>query len=1022
MLSSHQDNPHSKSEDTSEVAVEEQGESVEITGIGRSPSYAPPLNNNTRPNLNRQQILNLQHTIGNQAVMRLLAKPLALPAQTVQRSFSSESPRPHAWSVPSVPGGSPETPFRPTPAVIQRVLNDTELKGGLSQNKVKIINRLGLKAHVLSAYSPSDLPGLNGLGNLEFEKRISDSARSAGVSVAEAPKAEGTGPEKPVTTSAKKGSKKKNSVAAPGKKTSGTDDFNWDDFNPAKEEQRKKKAIEDAALAVVAAEKARLDKQAEKDKQARKTLLAKEARTIPAGILNQIEGDVVKISEIASAIFKATPTGLDPQELFNQGQALRIQLNDGKTQTSEFTDVARTWQVHIDAADVVLDYATALITKIGEITELRQQLKEKEAEVNSLQAEAANLYNFTQILALSKLELTRAEKDQVDALKLALSNPAPESGEGETEDSPLKIHISTDEISKKAAERVTAAQEKVKVDQAQYDKALAAKTSLDSKKPQKEVEDTTRQEKDKTSAGIQEAAKAKGDIELNQELLGLTKNLEALKDFRTSVSNGQDLLYYLTALGDSLLDACLKSPKVGLTRLAGLKNVFKPLELAGIKNSLENQAFIDCVAVYSPDRIHQLCNPSFFGLDNLAALIKEFGVAGTFKRTQETYVTPEALGILKNMTAQIGAAGVKRVENKLTLDQMSFWVTELKTDMFEVVDTLPQVKLDILIPKVKRLPPLINSVSRQSFLELSVELEGAALLKVVELEPARVKKLVDNFPVTKLAPVLNNPAVAVKGYTFGSLADLFDTKKLHVDKLKLADLTLLVTQVASLKLGDLLTLTPVELSKLLKLFENATGKDFGRLVDRPLAQLREQINDTTGRLNLGDWTAQPAINKFADLISERGLNNDVFEKYDVTFLRFFKGVGGDLFDHLTNGHVKSDDKISGAHTPASFNPLVSSLSGGWQNNVGTPTATYKKVRYGNSSGYIGVKTLILDLDTNYQDWKKRANEAIWESIRECRFDPASLYWKGTDDSGMDFEGLYNKSTNPTAVATWFPSI
>ncbi len=254
-------------------------------------------------------------------------------------------------------------------------------------------------------------------------------------------------------------------------------------------------------------------------------------------------------------------------------------------------------------------------------------------------------------------------------------------------------------------------------------------------------------------------------------------------------------------------------------------------------------------------------------------------------------------------------------------------------------------------------------------------------------------------------------------------------------------------------------LTLVKFTDLVSTFDNGKISAFTTKfsIDK-IADLFSVYNANAINLILGDWGLDSAVDVFNHftaaefkvfvgvvkrdrvkyLIKTMKLTGEVLADYPAIFLRDFKGAGAQSMNHLLTVYTKSNGVISGGHDATVFNPELNRYIGSYQDDDGNVIrvrngritgrdtgSIYDKVYYTThtTDGYnlnSGSKTLIHNLASNQAVWLKRANEAIWGSIRAMQFNEDGGAWSGRSDDGYNFEGYYTPSVSTTEIATFYP--
>lgn len=263
--------------------------------------------------------------------------------------------------------------------------------------------------------------------------------------------------------------------------------------------------------------------------------------------------------------------------------------------------------------------------------------------------------------------------------------------------------------------------------------------------------------------------------------------------------------------------------------------------------------------------------------------------------------------------------------------------------------------------------------------------------------------------------VVKVPARKVSGVIERLVAKLADRKRLKA-------LLVLVEKDAN-KLGDLLQLfKPEELEQV----AGAVGEKEFTVVMRDLeaAELRAYV-DKVGQ------------SKLAELAKK--FDGSVLKHYSADFFAAFKGITNETKKHLLIGEGIAQGEIKGLHDKAKFFDLLvtqgngeiitTTVNGGNSKLVKYEYKLYRRSPTGSvalpptlASGDPNIKTVIQDLDKDWDKWQKAAEEAIEDSMRKKDFPTSgagkSPRWSGASSDGTQFEGYFRDNE----IATFYPYV
>lgn len=222
------------------------------------------------------------------------------------------------------------------------------------------------------------------------------------------------------------------------------------------------------------------------------------------------------------------------------------------------------------------------------------------------------------------------------------------------------------------------------------------------------------------------------------------------------------------------------------------------------------------------------------------------------------------------------------------------------------------------------------------------------------------------------------------------------------------------------KLADLLQLfKPEELEQVAK----GIGEREFTIIMRELeaAELKAYV-DKVGQAQLAELAAR--------------FDGSVLKYYGADFSSAFKGITNDTKNHLLVGEGIAQGEISGLHDQAKFYELLVTQGNG--EIIATTAATsdvtkyeYKLYRRSSTggvaqpptlaSGAPKIKTVMKDLDKNWDKWQKAAEEAIDDSMRSKQFPTGTgsqADWIGKASGGTQMTGYFRGGS----IATFYPYV
>ena len=357
----------------------------------------------------------------------------------------------------------------------------------------------------------------------------------------------------------------------------------------------------------------------------------------------------------------------------------------------------------------------------------------------------------------------------------------------------------------------------------------------------------------------------------------------------------------------------------------------------------------------------------------------------------------------------------------------------------------------------KNLDALLAQFSDKAQLKLCLEALGydrlINWLKDPAIGQAKTVEVINAFGLAPFKSFLSTVGGwaddLVRGFSTVELREMTDDAKLGTDALKelimrfgaaviktlIAELTLATLKgllgeftAQELKATDL---TAIQIKDLLTKFTGKKLKSY--YTEYGATSLKDFLTKfTAAELHVYITTVGEA--RFTELVKVKKLKAASLHKYTAPWLKTFVGAGATALAHLMGVYTKADGVISGGHEPAVFQGELNRIirpappppvRNGRITSTVADTTHFRKVLYtthfvDGSDRNSGPKTLIKTLAAEQDEWKRRGNEAVWESIRTQRFNRSAVNWTGASDDGISFEGYY---TDPNVeVSTFYPVV